>query len=386
MTLSTRILPEFSRIDAADWARLDHRDNPFLSHAFLGALEASGALDPRRGWTPCHLAVYDGDDLAACAPSYVKTNSHGEFVFDWAWADAYQRHGLAYYPKLLTGVPYSPVTGPRLLVRRDQPQPDLLRQRLVQLAIDSCAELGLSSWHCNFVADDDCAALRAADLLPRQDWQFHWVNEGYADFDDFLGRLRARKRKNIRRERRQVADAGIHFRWLRGDELSEADLDFVQRCYEETFRQYGNHAALTRDFFARLAEDLGDGLRVALALRDDRPLAMSLFLLGGGHLYGRYWGCLEQIPGLHFETAYYQGIEFCIAQGVDVFESGAQGEHKIARGFRPAPTRSFHYLRDEVFRGPIARYLRQETRWLLDYREQLAAHDPFRADGQEDEE
>ncbi|MCU0988565.1 MAG: GNAT family N-acetyltransferase [Xanthomonadales bacterium] len=380
MTIATRILSEFSRIDAAEWERLDHHDNPFVSHAFLGALESSGALDARLGWTPCHLALYEGDELVAFAPSYVKSNSHGEFVFDWAWADAYQRHGLSYYPKLLTAVPYSPVTGPRLLTRRGHPDPAGLRRRLVRLAVDTCAQLQLSSWHCNFVAAEDRAALEEADLLPRQDWQFHWVNEGYSGFDGFLERLRARKRKNVLRERRQVEEAGIRFRWLRGRELGDPELEFVQRCYGETFRQYGNHAALNREFFARLAATLGDGLCVAIALRDQRPLAMSLYLQGGGRLYGRYWGCLEQVPGLHFETAYYQGIEFCIANGIGVFESGAQGEHKISRGFRPAATHSFHYLREAAFREPIARYLRQEKVWMLEYREQLAQHDPFRHD------
>jgi predicted N-acyltransferase len=379
VTITTRILPEFSRVDAVDWARLDHQDNPFVSHAFLGALEASGALDARLGWTPCHLALYDTEGLAAFAPSYIKGNSHGEFVFDWAWADAYQRHGLSYYPKLLTAVPYSPVTGPRLLTRRGHPDPAGLRRRLVQLAIDACEQLQLSSWHCNFVGPEEDEALHEAELLPRQDWQFHWVNEGYSGFDDFLERLRARKRKNVRRERRQVEEAGILFRWLRGSELGDEELDFVQRCYGATFRQYGNHAALNRDFFARLAAALDDGLRVVMALRDGQPLAMSLYLQGGGRLYGRYWGCLEPVPGLHFETAYYQGIEFCIANGIGVFESGAQGEHKISRGFRPAPTRSFHYLREETFRAPIARYLQQERAWMREYREQLARHDPFRA-------
>jgi hypothetical protein len=380
VTLTARILPEFAAIEAGEWRRLDHADNPFLSHAFLGALEASGALDAERGWTPSHLAVYDSEGLAAFAPTYLKTNSHGEFVFDWAWADAYHRHGLTYYPKLLTAIPYSPVAGPRLLTRRGHADPAGLRRRLVNFALEVCTELDLSSWHCNFVAADDEAALQAAGLLRRQDWQFHWRNEGYADFDEFLDRLRARKRKNIRRERRQVAASGVVFQWLRGGELNAGHLDFVHRCYAETFRQYGNHAALNRAFFERLAAELGDGLVVALARRDGEPLAMSLYLLGGGHLYGRYWGCLEALPALHFEAAYYQGIEFCIANGVAVFESGAQGEHKLARGFRPQLTRSFHHLRDERFRAAIAGFLDRERDWLLEYGEQLAGHDPFRRD------
>jgi predicted N-acyltransferase len=380
VSLTARILPEFAAVETGEWQRLEHADNPFLTPAFLGGLESSGALAPELGWRPSHLALYDDRGLAAFAPTYVKTNSHGEFVFDWAWADAYGRHGLAYYPKLLTAIPYSPVTGPRLLTRRGHADPAGLRRRLVHLALEICAELDLSSWHCNFVTADDVAALHSAGLLARQDWQFHWRNEGYADFDAFLDRLRARKRKNIRRERRQVAEAGISFRWLRGGELDAAQLNFVYRCYGDTFRQYGNHAALNRAFFGRLAAELGDSLVVALALRGEEPLAMSLYLLGGGRLYGRYWGCLEPLPALHFEAAYYQGIEFCIAHGVAVFESGAQGEHKLARGFQPQPTRSFHYLHDERFREAIARYLHRERDWMQHYREQLAGHDPFRRD------
>ena len=380
MTLSARILPEFAAVEPTDWSRLEHADNPFLSCAFLGALETSGALSAEFGWTPCHLALYDEQGLAAFAPTYVKSNSHGEFVFDWAWADAYHRHGLSYYPKLLTAIPYSPVAGPRLLTRRGHADPEGLRGQLVRLALDVCAESDLSSWHCNFVNPDDAAALQSAGLLARQDCQFHWRNDGYADFDDFLDCLRARKRKNIRRERRQVAESGVEFRWLRGGELDSTQLDFVHRCYGDTFRQYGNHAALNPAFFARLAAELGDGLVVALALRDGEPLAMSLYLLGGNRLYGRYWGCLEPLPALHFEAAYYQGIEFCIEHGVAVFESGAQGEHKIARGFLPQPTRSFHYLRDERFRAAVASYLDRERDWMREYREQLSGHDPFRRD------
>ena len=373
-------MPEIGRIERAEWARLDHRDHPFVSYAFLAALESSGALSAALGWTPCHLALFDADGLAAFAPTYLKTNSHGEFVFDWAWADAYHRHGLRYYPKLLTAIPYSPVSGPRLLTRRGHPDPAGLRAGLIDYARAVCEEMDLSSWHCNFVEHEDAAALQAAGLLARQDWQFHWRNGPYAAFDDFLAELKARKRKNIRRERLQVAEAGIDFRWLRGASLQDGDLDFVYRCYRETFLQYGNHAALNRSFFAELAAGLGDALVVAEARRDDEPVAMSLYLLGGGRLYGRYWGALESLPALHFEAAYYQGIEFCIEHGVAVFESGAQGEHKIARGFRPQATQSFHYLRDASFREAIGRHLQRERAWLREYREELAAHDPFRED------
>lgn len=378
VTLSARILPSFAGVDAADWARLDHADNPFLAHAFLAALEASGSISAETGWTPQHLALFEGGRLCAFAPTYLKMHSHGEFVFDWAWADAYRRHGYAYYPKLLTAVPYSPVTGPRLLVRRDHPEPGALRDRLVGFALEACDQLGCSSWHCNFVTDADGDALAAPGLLRRADWQFHWHNRGYGHFDDFLAALRSRKRKNILRERRQVREAGIDFEWKRGDELVEADLAFVHRCYEQTFHLYGNHPALTPDFFARLSHAHGSGMHVAFAQRDGARVAMSLFLAGGGRLYGRYWGCLQEIPGLHFEAAYYQGIEFCIRYGLEVFESGAQGEHKIARGFLPVATGSYHYLRERAFRAAIAHHLERELGWMDEYHGQLIRHDPYR--------
>ena len=380
LNVTLRIVTDFTSINEADWARLDHADNPFVSHAFLASLESSGSIDARSGWTPQHLALFDGDRLAAFAPTYIKTNSHGEFVFDWAWADAYHRSGLTYYPKLLTAVPYSPVSGPRLLTLKDHPDQAALRERLVDSALELCADRGFSSWHCNFTTAADRTALEPAGLLPRTDCQFHWRNRGYRDFEDFLAQLKSRKRKNVRRERRQVREAGIEFRFVTGAELSESELDFIYRCYVQTFRLYGNHPALTRSFFEQIAAGLGEGMQVAFAFRDTQPVAMSLFLAGGGRLYGRYWGSVVDLPALHFEAAYYQGIEFCIRNGIDVFESGAQGEHKISRGFMPEQTASFHYLREEGFRAAIARYLERERAVLADYREEVAQHDPYRTE------
>ncbi|MGD2128676.1 MAG: GNAT family N-acetyltransferase [Lysobacterales bacterium] len=378
MSITSRIVTDFSTIAEQDWCRLDDADNPFLSHAFLAGLETTGSISAETGWQPWHLALYDGDGLLAFAPTYVKSHSHGEFVFDWAWADAYRRHGLDYYPKLLTAVPYSPITGPRLLVREGANRPEVLRRRLAEMAMGECDRRGFSSWHCNFTGTPESEALEQTDLLQRSDWQFHWRNRDYRSFDDFLGTLRSRKRKNIRKERRQVEEAGIRFEWLRGAELAGDTLDFIHRCYKGTFRAYGNHPALRKSFFAWLAQRLPDGLQVAIARLQDRPVAMSLYLSGGGRLYGRYWGSEVEIPGLHFETAYYQGIDHCIREGIEVFESGAQGEHKIARGFVPVRTRSFHYVRDETFRQAIAAHLEREHLWLDEYREQLDAHDPYR--------
>ena len=380
MSLSIRILEDFTSLDPADWAGIDHADNPFLSYEWLAALETSGSIGPHAGWQPHHLAVYEEESLVGFAPTYAKHNSHGEFVFDWAWADAYQRNGLAYYPKLLTGIPYSPVTGPRLLVRKGHPEPGEVRAALIQHACSLCADGQFSSWHCNFVNHTDAESLARQDLLQREDWQFHWSNDAWSDFHGFLNSLRSRKRKNIRRERRQVREAGVAVAWKSGEQLSDPDLDFIYDCYTDTFHNYGNYPALQKSFFKSIASGLGERFQVALASIDERPVAMSVFLAGGGRLYGRYWGCVENIPALHFELAYYQGIEFCINNGLDVFESGAQGEHKIGRGFAPNRTRSFHYIEHPAFRAAIADHLQREGRWLESYGEQLDKRVPFRRD------
>jgi len=380
VTRTARIVTEMAALGRADWDELDHRDNPFVSYTFLHALEASGSVSEASGWKPQHLCLFENERLVAFAPCYLKTHSHGEFVFDWAWADAYQRCGRKYYPKLLTAVPYSPVPGPRLLVQKNHPHCLRLRKELVDLALAQCEALDLSSWHCNFVDQSDCQALRQELLLARSDWQFHWFNRPYACFDDFLATLRAKKRKNIRRDRRLVTQAGIRFVHKTGAELTVGDLDFVHACYRRTFFEHGNHPALTRAFFAHLAAASPNSLLVVFALRNDKAVAMSLYLVGGGRLYGRYWGSLEQIPGLHFETAYHQGIEYCIANHLQVFEPGAQGEHKISRGFTPVRTHSFHHVRDPAFRAAIANFLQKEQIWLDRYRQQLGARQPFRVE------
>ena len=378
MSLDARVIEKFSAVERADWERLGHRDNPFLSYAFLAGLEETGSIGEDSGWHPHHLAVYENGRLAAFAPTYAKDNSHGEFVFDWAWADAYRRNGLPYYPKLLTGVPYTPVTGPRLLVRRDHSNPAALKGALYRMALESCRDGDHSTWHCNFVNDEDFDVLKDTALLQRHDWQFHWFNRGYGDFDDFLATFRSRKRKNIRRERKQVAATGVRFHWKSGGEITEDELDFVYFCYIDTFRNYGNYPALKKSFFRLIAGQLGERFQVVFAQMDDEQIAMAVFLAGGGRLYGRYWGSTVEIPGLHFETAYYQGIEFCIANGLEVFESGAQGEHKIARGFVPTKTRSCHHVEHPLFRRAIAEHLEREKAWIDGYREQLDDKIPYR--------
>ena len=382
MAFEPRIIHSFAALEPDDWARLERFDNPFLSHAFLSGLESTGSIGPHAGWSPHHLALYENGRLAAFAPTYAKSNSHGEFVFDWAWADAYQRNGLEYYPKLLTGVPYSPVTGPRLLIARGHGDAPGLRRALIELALGECERNGFSTWHCNFVRREDFEALTERGLLQRHDWQFHWRNRDYRDFDAFLDDLRSRKRKNVRRERDRLRQAGVTVHWKAGRELAADDLAFVYHCYIDTFQQYGNYPALRPEFFTLLAKRLDAGFQVAFAERGGERLAMAVFLAGGGRLYGRYWGCLEELPGLHFEVAYYQGIEFCIRHGIGVFESGAQGEHKIGRGFLPSPTRSCHYVAHPGFRTAIAAHLEREHEWMVAYHARVDAMSPFRRDGE----
>jgi len=384
MSREVRIITDLRELDPADWAQLDHDDNPFLSLAFLRALAESGTANASTGWQAHHLALFEAGHLVAIAPSYLKAHSHGEFVFDWAWADAYQRHGLVYYPKLLTAIPYSPIPGPRLLARRDHSQAARLRQELIALAIEQCEQLGLSSWHCNFIRESDLEAFQQAQgqhpLLARDDWQFHWHNQAYSSFEEFLATLKSKKRKNMLRDRRLVHDAGIRFRRLSGSDISERELDFIFSCYQMTFMRHGNHPALTREFFEQLLSTAAQAVMVVIALRADERIAMSFFLQGGNRLYGRYWGCLEEIPGLHFETAYHQGIEHCIENGLQVFEPGAQGEHKISRGFMPVKTWSYHHIQHPGFRDAIARYLQRESDWAIEYGEKLMEHLPFRQD------
>jgi len=381
-----RIITDLGQLDAKHWCLLDHGDHPFLALPFLLAMQQSGSANAETGWQPHHLGLFENDELVAFAPTYLKSHSHGEFVFDWSWADAYQRHGLPYYPKLLTAIPYSPITGSRLLVRRGHPQAEQLREELVALALQQCRLMQLSSWHCNFVAADELPALRRrvdceigeGRLLPREDWQFHWHNQGFKSFTEFLATLRSKKRKNMLRDRRLVREAGIRFQRLNGTELKATDLDFIYACYQRTFLLHGNHPALTREFFELLLQHMPAAVMVVIASRQDQPIAMSFFLQGGGKLYGRYWGCLEELPGLHFETAYHQGIEHCIESGLQVFEPGAQGEHKISRGFSPVQTHSFHHISDPRFSKAIENYLQQEAAWIRDYGQRLQEHLPFR--------
>ena len=370
-----RIHRALSEIPAAAWDALHDGRNPFVAHAFLSGLEATGCLRDDWGWTPCHLALWEGDLLVAAAPGYLKSNSHGEFVFDHAWSHAYARHGLDYFPKWLGAVPYSPVTGPRLLARDEASKRALLDaiERFLQ-------QSALSSAHVNFHDAEDEAVFDAGWLL-REDIQYHWHhNAGWKDFEDFLGAMDHKHRKNIRQERRKVRDAGISFRIVHGDEASEADLAAMHGFYLQTFAEYGNSPALTLDFIRHLAQEMPRQLVIVLAERESVPIAGALCLRGGDTLYGRYWGASELHPGLHFEACYYQGIEYCLREGLARFEPGAQGRHKIARGFLPTLVHSRHRIADPRFAEAIGAWCAEERVSTRQQLRQLHAHSPFRAE------
>jgi len=376
----TQIVSSLSEIGQADWdglVALQDRPNPFLSYAFLHALHESGSAAPDKGWQPQFIALYEpdgaGERLAAALPLYVKDHSYGEYVFDWAWANAYQEHGLPYYPKLLSAIPFTPVTGPRLLARDDAS-----RAALVQALVATQAATDVSSTHVLFPPDGEARQLADAGFLLRSGVQFHWMNQGYASFDDFLATLEQKKRKNIRAERRKVAEASIVLRRVRGRDVTDDEWRFFTRCYRHTYAEHYSTPYLNLDFFRRIGRDMPDNLLLVIAERNGEPIAASLVVHDAGTLYGRYWGALEHVPCLHFECAYYQPLEFCIEQGIGVFEGGAQGEHKMARGFLPTRTWSAHWLAHPAFADAVERFLAREADGIDGYIDELNDRNPFR--------
>jgi len=365
-----RVVTRMADLPADAWNALAG-DSPFLQHAFLHALETTECVGAPIGWEPVHLALFRGDRLEAAMPLYVKHHSWGEFVFDWAWADAYRRHGLDYYPKLVCCVPFSPVPGPRLLAKNDAD-----RAALIQAALKLTHELGFSSFHILFPTEPDHAALNATSLLHRTGFQFHWNNAGYAHFDDFLAALTHDKRKKIRQERKKLAALGVTFRWVDGTESSDADWDHFLRCYADTYARHRSDPHLNRAFFMALRETMPDNLVLIMADKHGEPVACSFCVKDGQRLYGRHWGTLEYVPGLHFETCYQQGIEYAITHGLQVFEGGAQGEHKLARGLVPTTTHSWHWLENAEFREAVDRFLERETDAISHYMDELDG--PFR--------
>ncbi|KWZ36781.1 GNAT family N-acetyltransferase [Burkholderia anthina] len=379
----TGILSSPAEVPADEWNALLARDaqpTPFLRHEFLDALHVARCAVDDTGWSPHFVTLTDTHTgrLAAAAPVYAKQHSYGEYVFDWAWADAYQRNNLPYYPKLLCAVPFTPVQGTRLLATSDD-----ARRRLAATLLAFAEQSDVSSLHVLFPTGDEARLLESMGMMLREGVQFHWLNDGYRHFDDFLGTLEQKKRKNIRAERRKVHDAGVTFRRLAGDQITDADWRFFSRCYRQTYREHYSSPYLNLDFFRTIGATMPENLLLVIAEADGQPIASALAVYrrgehGGGTLYGRYWGAIEHVPCLHFETAYYQLLEFCIEAGLDTFEGGAQGEHKLARGFLPTVTHSAHWLAHPAFSDAVARFLERETEHIHAYVDELREHDPFR--------
>ena len=354
------------------------RGDPFMRHEFLAALEYSGCVGPGTAWRPCHLVLENGG-LEGALPLYWKHDSRGEFVFDWSWADAYERSGLRYYPKLLSSIPFTPATSARLLYREGA-NADAVAQRLVSGALRVAREAHASSLHVLFPTAAEGRHFVAHGFLERKGCQFHWRNDGYASFDDFLSRFSSAKRKKARRERRRIAEAAIHFEHLRGDEPSAADWDAIYRFYARTFERRGRAPYLNRRFFAAIAAAMPESLVIMLARFQGQPIATAICFRSADTLYGRYWGSLADFHSLHFEACYYQGIDYCIANGLRLFEPGTQGEHKISRGFTPSPTWSYHWLSNRTFYAAVEEFLHQETAHVDTYMDYLEEHAPYRRD------
>ena len=436
-----RVLATALDVDAAAWNTLlaqQSHPTPFMRHEYLAALETSDSATPRTGWAPRFMTLWEGDTLIAACPLYLKNHSYGEYVFDWAWASAYEQHGVPYYPKAVIAVPFTPVPGSRLLARDDA-----ARALLVQAVCQWCEDENVSSVHILFASDDDVLTSAQQDLMLRHTVQFHWKNvaptlpaargslppEGaltalgrpgggenvaptlpvasdapspdstlpgggsgqpFKDFDHFLASLAQDKRKKIRQERRRVADAGVSFRWSRGADISAADWDFFYRCYERTYLEHGNPPYLTRDFFARMAAHMPEAWLLFVAERDGQPIASSLIAISALPssadsqkdqnivAYGRYWGALERVDCLHFEACYYQPLQWCIEHGVIRFEGGAQGEHKMARALLPVQATSAHWLAHPAFADAVERFLQREGAGVAEYLSELHERSPFK--------
>ncbi|MFO1204976.1 MAG: GNAT family N-acetyltransferase [Burkholderiales bacterium] len=360
-------------VAAAEWDRLTD-DHPALRHAFLHALHETGCATAATGWIPRYLLLRRAGTLAAAMPLYLKTHSYGEYVFDWAWAEAYERHRLAYYPKLVCAIPFTPVSGPRLLAASEAD-----RVRLLHAALALARDEERSSLHVLFADAAQAREIARQGLLLRRTVQFHWVNQAYPDFEAFLGAMNHEKRKKIRQERRKVRDTGVRFVHLKGDEAGVEDWAFFYDCYRRTYRQHGGSPYLTRSFFSCIARSMPNEVLLMIGHVGAERLCASLHLVGGGRLYGRYWGTQRFVPGLHFEACYYQAIDYCITHGIATFEGGAQGEHKLARGLEPVATFSNHWLAHPAFAHAVEDFLVRETRGVEAYLDELTERAPFKA-------
>jgi len=375
--LRPEILASAGDVTESDWQRLATAGDPFVSRAFLSAAEQCVTERGPQGWQPMHLALRDGDGrIAGLLPLYQRHHWYGDFAMDYGWGPAWQQAGLNYFPKLVTGVPFTPSPGPRLLVADDNPE---TRASLIAAAIEVTAESGASNWQCLFVREPDRVALEAAGLLLRRGVQFHWRNRGYRDFADFLSTFTSEKRKKLKRERRAVADAGLRIEARHGDEIDAALWPAIHRHYRSTFERLGGYPAFTTEFFRSVGAALGPRMVVFCAFEGELPVASAICYRDDVALYGRHWGTDIECPGLHFELCYHAGIEYAIDHGLQRFEPGAQGEHKIARGFEPVSTWSAYWVADPRLRDAVARYLAREEGAMRDYQDEMAGHLPYRA-------
>lgn len=385
------ITSTLDEVPADQWNALAGTDIPFLKHEFLSALERYHCVGEAAGWTPQHILLHQGNKLVGAVPQYLKTNSYGELVFDWAWADAYHRAGRHYYPKLVVSIPYTPATGPRLLIAPDVDQQSIA-DTLIDYALENAQQIQVSSLHVLFPHEENLQQLKAHNLMPRLGCQFHWQNtshnnssqdSGFRDFDDYLDHFTSKNRKKIKRERRQVRESGVIISRLHGNELTDEQWRAVHRHYVSTFDRLGGYATLGLEFFQELSHTMPEQMVIMLAENENRPVASAICFRDDHTLYGRHWGIDDsrdpRFQNLHFETCYYQGLEYCMEQGLKRFDPGAQGEHKISRGFLPTPTWSAHWIADPEFRVAIHDFLHRETIGMQHYIAELGKHSPFKS-------
>lgn len=378
---SIRCVDSAAAIAREDWARLAPPDSPFLNADFLGIVERHGAAGPDWGWQALHLLAQDTDGrVMGLLPAYLKHNGYGDFTGDWSWASAWKQLGRNYFPKLSSGIPHTPATGPRLLVAADAADPDAVRRALIDGAKAALEQFELSSWHLAFPDATEIEPLRAAGLAISHDVQFHWLNDGCGDFAGYLAGFSSEKRRKVRAERRKVADSGLQLEVRRGDEIDPAEWPALHALYLATFEKFDNHAVFSAACFAELAAALGRRMLAFIARERGEPVAVSICFRDDAALYGRYWGCRERCHSLHFELCFYRGIDYCLREGLQRFEPGAGGEHKIARGFTPTLVRSAHWVPDPRLRALVARHLEMQREAVAGYRDEAAGHLPFRAE------
>lgn len=371
-----------AQIDATQWNAMLATNNPFMRHEFLLGLEQTNCVCDDTGWQSAHIAYYEDSDkkqLLGAMPCYIKSHSYGEYIFDWSWADAHHRYGLDYYPKLSNAVPFTPATGERLLVAQNGNKSEI-EAALLKAAIELVAQRKLSSFHSLFLDQQQAQRLAELDCLTRHSSQFHWSNKNYQSFDDFLSLMSSKKRKNIKRERRRVIETGIQYRWLSGAELTPDAVDTMYRFYSRTIRYYGAQSYLNKDFFSYLAQNFSHQTLFLFAEFGDATIAGGLYFKSDDTLYGRYWGALDNFHSVHFETCYYQAIEWCIKNGYQRFEAGAQGEHKLARGLEPSTTYSAHWIAHPGFRDAIDDFLKSEQTHIDHYKTAMESHSPFKTE------